>query len=160
MSASRPTGTAPSDLSATRVSVVTSIGRSSFPEGLRSSESLGGMTQWCPRPTLGVSFSGAVSHTHISPGDLYRHHQAAQASLSLVSDCLFCKIVAKEIPADVVMDTARTLAFRDVNPQAPTHVLVIPKAHHENAAALAAVDDGLADDLLTTCHAVAVQEGV
>ncbi|MEW9531566.1 histidine triad nucleotide-binding protein [Microbispora sp. NPDC049125] len=77
-----------------------------------------------------------------------------------MSDCLFCKIVAKEVPADVVMDTARTLAFRDVNPQAPTHVLVIPKAHHENAAALAAVDDGLADDLLTTCHAVAVQEGV
>jgi histidine triad (HIT) family protein len=84
----------------------------------------------------------------------------ATATLSIVTDCLFCKIVAKEIPADVVRETARTLAFRDVNPQAPTHVLVIPKAHHANAAALAAANDGLADDVLKACHAVAVQEGV
>lgn len=77
-----------------------------------------------------------------------------------MTDCLFCKIVAKEIPADVVRETARTLAFRDVNPQAPTHVLVVPKAHHANAAALAAANDGLADDVLKACHAVAVQEGV
>jgi histidine triad (HIT) family protein len=77
-----------------------------------------------------------------------------------VTDCLFCMIVAKEIPADIVLDAGRMLAFRDINPQAPTHVLVVPKAHHDNAAALAAVDDGLADDLLTACHAVAVQEGV
>ena len=44
-------------------------------------------------------------------------------------DCLFCKIVAKEIPADTVLDRDEVLAFRDVNPQAPTHVLVIPKQH-------------------------------
>ncbi|MBP2702687.1 histidine triad nucleotide-binding protein [Microbispora sp. RL4-1S] len=77
-----------------------------------------------------------------------------------MNDCLFCKIVAKEVPADVVLETGRALAFRDINPQAPTHVLVVPRAHYENAAALAAADDGLADDLLTACHAVAVQEGV
>ncbi|MEV7807756.1 histidine triad nucleotide-binding protein [Microbispora sp. NPDC088329] len=77
-----------------------------------------------------------------------------------MSDCLFCKVVAKEIPADIVLEAGRALAFRDINPQAPTHVLVVPKAHHENAAALAAADDGLADDLLKACHAVAVQEGV
>jgi histidine triad (HIT) family protein len=77
-----------------------------------------------------------------------------------VTDCLFCKIVAREIPATVVLETDRTLAFRDIDPKAPTHVLVIPKAHHENAAALAAADDGLADDVLRTCHAVAVEEGV
>ena len=52
-----------------------------------------------------------------------------------MTDCLFCKIVAKEIPAEVVLETDRTLAFRDINPQAPTHVLVIPKEHH--------ADDGL-----------------
>ncbi|NRQ35641.1 histidine triad nucleotide-binding protein [Nonomuraea sp. NN258] len=77
-----------------------------------------------------------------------------------MSDCLFCKIVAKEVQADVVYETDRTLAFRDINPQAPTHVLVIPKEHHANAAALAEADDGLADDVLKAAHAVAVQEGV
>jgi histidine triad (HIT) family protein len=77
-----------------------------------------------------------------------------------VSDCLFCKIVAKEIPATVVHETARTLAFRDVNPQAPTHVLVVPKGHYADAAELARADDGLADDVLKAAHAVAVQDGV
>ncbi|MEV4892390.1 histidine triad nucleotide-binding protein [Nonomuraea sp. NPDC059023] len=77
-----------------------------------------------------------------------------------MTDCLFCKIVAKEIPADVVHESDRTLAFRDINPQAPTHVLVIPKEHHSDAAALAVADDGLADDVLKAAHAVAVQEGV
>jgi histidine triad (HIT) family protein len=46
-----------------------------------------------------------------------------------MGDCLFCRIVAKEIPATVVHETANTLAFRDINPQAPVHVLVIPKEH-------------------------------
>ncbi|MFI7613968.1 histidine triad nucleotide-binding protein [Nonomuraea terrae] len=77
-----------------------------------------------------------------------------------MTDCLFCKIVAKEIPAEIVHETGRTLAFRDINPQAPTHVLVVPKQHHPDAAALARADDGLADDVLKTAHAVAVQEGV
>ncbi|WP_327086414.1 histidine triad nucleotide-binding protein [Nonomuraea sp. NBC_01738] len=77
-----------------------------------------------------------------------------------MTDCLFCKIAAKEIPADVVLETDRVLAFRDINPQAPTHVLVVPKAHHANAAALAAADDGLADDVLKAAHDVAVNDGV
>ncbi|SDJ34312.1 histidine triad (HIT) family protein [Nonomuraea maritima] len=77
-----------------------------------------------------------------------------------MSECLFCKIVAKEIPAEIVHETGRTLAFRDINPQAPTHVLVVPKQHHADAAALAKADDGLADDVLKTAHDVAVHEGV
>jgi histidine triad (HIT) family protein len=77
-----------------------------------------------------------------------------------VSDCLFCRIVAKEVPADLVHETGRTLAFRDINPQAPTHVLVVPKDHYPTAAALAEADGGLADDLIKAAHAVAVQEGV
>lgn len=52
-------------------------------------------------------------------------------------DCLFCKIVAGNIPATIVRETETTIAFRDINPQAPTHVLVIPKAHYRDAAALA-----------------------
>jgi histidine triad (HIT) family protein len=77
-----------------------------------------------------------------------------------VTDCLFCKIVTKEIPAEIVLETDRAVAFRDINPQAPTHVLVIPKEHHADAAALAEADDGLADDVLKAAHQVAVQEGV
>ena len=52
-------------------------------------------------------------------------------------DCLFCKIVAGDIDADVVHESATTVAFRDLNPQAPTHVLVIPRSHYPNAASLA-----------------------
>ncbi|GAA1512146.1 histidine triad nucleotide-binding protein [Sphaerisporangium rubeum] len=77
-----------------------------------------------------------------------------------MTDCLFCKIVSKNIPATVVHETDRTVAFRDLDPQAPTHVLVIPKGHYENAAALAEADDGLADEVLKAAHAVAVREGV
>ncbi len=76
------------------------------------------------------------------------------------ADCLFCKIVAGEIPAKTVHETDRTVAFRDVNPQAPTHVLVIPKDHYPDAAALAAADDGLADEVFKAAHAVAEQEGI
>ena len=51
-------------------------------------------------------------------------------------NCLFCAIVAGEIPASKVMENEKVLAFNDINPQAPTHVLVIPKSHVENVAEL------------------------
>ncbi|HYF72762.1 MAG TPA: HIT domain-containing protein [Nocardioides sp.] len=76
-----------------------------------------------------------------------------------MEDCLFCKIVAGEIPGEVVHVTERTVAFRDVNPQAPTHVLVVPKDHHRDAAALAAADPQAMAELLTTAAAVATAEG-
>jgi histidine triad (HIT) family protein len=75
-------------------------------------------------------------------------------------DCLFCKIVAGEIPSDVVHEAGTTLAFRDLDAQAPTHVLVVPRAHHPNAAALAAAEPQVAADLLTSAAAVAQQEGL
>ncbi|MEW2508892.1 histidine triad nucleotide-binding protein [Streptomyces sp. NPDC046870] len=74
------------------------------------------------------------------------------------SDCLFCKIVAGEIPATIVRETETTVAFRDINPQAPTHVLVIPKAHYENAAELAAGAPRIAADVLAETKAVADDE--
>ncbi|WP_219467489.1 histidine triad nucleotide-binding protein [Nonomuraea rhizosphaerae] len=77
-----------------------------------------------------------------------------------MSDCLFCKIVAKEIPAEVVYESGRTLAFRDLNPQAPTHVLVIPKDHHADAAALADAGDDLAGEVLKSAQEVATIDGV
>ena len=77
-----------------------------------------------------------------------------------MAECLFCAIVAGEIPATTVLETDRILAFRDINPQAPTHVLVIPKEHHRDLAALAAVDPGLLGELITVAHRVATAEGV
>ena len=77
-----------------------------------------------------------------------------------MTDCLFCRMVAGEIPADVVHETDRVLAFRDINPQAPTHVLVIPKQHHPTVGELAAVDPGLLADVVTAAHGVAQQEGL
>lgn len=76
------------------------------------------------------------------------------------ADCLFCKIVAGEIPADVVHETETTFAFRDIEPQAPTHILVVPRSHHRDAAALARSEPGTAVDLLTVAAAVAEQEGI
>ncbi|GLZ11044.1 histidine triad nucleotide-binding protein [Actinomadura sp. NBRC 104425] len=77
-----------------------------------------------------------------------------------MTDCLFCKIVSGDVPAKVVRETARTVAFRDINPQAPTHVLVIPRDHHQNVAELAAADADLAAEVLREAHQVAVDEGV
>jgi histidine triad (HIT) family protein len=77
-----------------------------------------------------------------------------------VPDCLFCSIVAGDVPADVVMESERTIAFRDINPQAPVHVLVIPREHLRDLAAMAAADDGLLDEVAEQAHRVAVAEGV
>ncbi|MEU5688651.1 histidine triad nucleotide-binding protein [Streptomyces venezuelae] len=74
------------------------------------------------------------------------------------SDCLFCKIVAGEVPATVVRETETTVAFRDINPQAPTHVLVIPKAHYPDAASLAAAEPAIAADVLREAGEVAAEE--
>ncbi len=75
------------------------------------------------------------------------------------NDCLFCRIVAGEIPATVVHETATTLAFRDIDPKAPVHVLVIPKAHHRDVLALAG-DQQAAADVLAAATAVAAAEGL
>lgn len=77
-----------------------------------------------------------------------------------MADCLFCRIAAGEIPATVVHDDELTLAFRDLNPQAPTHVLVVPKAHHADIGALAAADPAALTALHRTAAAVAAAEGV
>jgi len=76
------------------------------------------------------------------------------------ADCLFCRIVAGEIPATVVHQTETTLAFRDLEPQAPTHVLVVPRSHYPNAAALAAGEPATAGHLFDTAREIADQEGL
>jgi histidine triad (HIT) family protein len=77
-----------------------------------------------------------------------------------VTDCLFCRIAAGEIPADVVYETDATLAFRDVAPKAPVHVLVIPKAHFPDVAALAGAQPGLAGEVLSSAAEVARAAGL
>ncbi|HVX20148.1 MAG TPA: HIT domain-containing protein [Acidimicrobiales bacterium] len=77
-----------------------------------------------------------------------------------MADCLFCGIVAGDVPAERVLETDRAVAFRDINPQAPVHVLVVPRRHIDNAAA---VDDDDADDvvaLMTLARQVAEAEGI
>ncbi len=76
------------------------------------------------------------------------------------NNCLFCRIVAGEVPATVVHETDTTLAFRDLAPKAPVHVLVIPKDHHPDVAALALADPGVAADVLAAAAAVAEAEGL
>jgi len=76
------------------------------------------------------------------------------------SDCLFCKIIARQIPADIVHETATTLAFRDIRPQAPTHVLVIPKEHQPNVVALGAASPPGVVELFEAVGEVARQEGI
>jgi histidine triad (HIT) family protein len=77
-----------------------------------------------------------------------------------MTDCLFCRIVAREIPATVVASTERTLAFRDVAPQAPTHVLVVPREHHADVAACAEADPSLLGELMVVAAGVAKAEGL
>ena len=76
------------------------------------------------------------------------------------SDCLFCRIAAREIPSDVIHESDHVVAFRDINPQAPVHVLLIPKEH---IASVAEVEEGHADllaELLRTAAHLAEAEGV
>lgn len=75
-------------------------------------------------------------------------------------DCLFCGIAAGEVPATVVYETDRVVAFRDLAPQAPTHVLVITRDHHADIAALSAADPALAAEVLAAASEVARAEGI
>jgi histidine triad (HIT) family protein len=75
-------------------------------------------------------------------------------------ECLFCKIVAGDLSADVIRSTDTAVAFRDVNPQAPTHVLVVPREHHANAAVLAAADPAALADIVDIAADVAATDGL
>ena len=77
-----------------------------------------------------------------------------------MSDCLFCAIASGGIPAEFVYEDDAVVAFRDLNPQTPVHVLVIPRAHHATAAAVAAAAPELAARLVGAAAVVAEREGV
>ena len=77
-----------------------------------------------------------------------------------MSDCIFCKIAEKKIPSKIVHEDDTCVAFDDVNPQAPTHVLVIPRKHTASIAELNEADTGLLGHLMLTGAKIAKQKGI
>ena len=75
-------------------------------------------------------------------------------------DCLFCKILAGEIPADLVYESETAVAFRDINPQAPTHVLVIPRKHIATINDIDPEDEKIVGSLYTAAREIAASEGI
>ena len=74
--------------------------------------------------------------------------------------CLFCKIVAGEIPSNKVYEDDLVLAFRDINPQAPTHILVIPKAHMASVDAVTPENSGVVAHIFEVIPKIAAKEGL
>jgi histidine triad (HIT) family protein len=74
-----------------------------------------------------------------------------------MTDCVFCKIVAGEIPATVVHSDHRVIAFEDINPQAEVHILVVPREHYPNVAEVAAADPALVGAMVSAAAVIAAE---
>ena len=74
--------------------------------------------------------------------------------------CLFCKIIAREVPASVVYEDDRVFAFNDINPQAPTHVLIVPKRHIDSLNVLQPEHDQIVGELARRAAAIANERGI
>jgi histidine triad (HIT) family protein len=77
-----------------------------------------------------------------------------------MSDCLFCKIIDRKIPASIVYEDDRVIAFNDINPQGPTHVLVVPKRHITSLNELTPGDDAVIGEVVRRAVAIAKDRGV
>ena len=77
-----------------------------------------------------------------------------------MSDCLFCRIIRHEIPASIEYEDEHVLAFNDINPQAPTHVLIVPKRHIATLSDLGAEDDQLLGEIVRRAAAIAQARGI
>ena len=77
-----------------------------------------------------------------------------------MNDCIFCGIVARKIPADVLKDDGTVIAIRDVNPQAPVHALVLPHEHVASVTELDAAHDGLWARMVHMAQQIAIDEGI
>ncbi|MGI5835806.1 MAG: histidine triad nucleotide-binding protein [Chloroflexota bacterium] len=75
-------------------------------------------------------------------------------------DCIFCKIVAREIPANIVYQDDRLTAFRDLNPQAPVHILIVPNEHIPSTLELQPVHDPIVGEMVRAAAVLAEREGV
>jgi histidine triad (HIT) family protein len=77
-----------------------------------------------------------------------------------MTDCLFCNIIAGDVPAEVVHSTDTTVAFKDINPAAPLHVLVVPRRHIVDASVITAADGPVLADMVMAARAIADQAGL
>ncbi|MFC1965558.1 histidine triad nucleotide-binding protein [Chloroflexota bacterium] len=75
-------------------------------------------------------------------------------------DCVFCKIAAGEIPADILYQDEEVIAFRDINPQSPTHLLIIPKKHIPSLTHLSEAESSLIGGMVNTANQLAKREGI
>jgi len=78
----------------------------------------------------------------------------------MMSECLFCRIINREIPGAIVYEDERVLAFSDINPLAPTHVLIVPKRHITSLNDLSVEDDQLVGELVRRAAAIAKERGI
>jgi histidine triad (HIT) family protein len=76
-----------------------------------------------------------------------------------VSDCLFCKLIARQIPATIVHEDEHIVAFKDITPQAPTHVLVVPRRHIASLNDLSSADDALVGEMVRIAASIAKANG-
>ena len=77
-----------------------------------------------------------------------------------MTGCLFCKILSGDIPADIIYESDTALAFRDINPQAPTHVLIIPRKHIATINDIEDADQAIVGSLYTAAKSIAAAEGL
>ena len=77
-----------------------------------------------------------------------------------MNDCLFCKMISGEIPCDIVYENESVFAFRDIDPKAPTHILLIPRKHIRSINELGEPEQNLAGELLLTAKKIAKDEGI
>ncbi|HEY6427966.1 MAG TPA: HIT domain-containing protein [Acidimicrobiales bacterium] len=77
-----------------------------------------------------------------------------------MTDCLFCRIVAGDLPSDIVHETRTTVAFKDIHPAAPLHVLVVPRRHIEDASVVTPEDGPILADMVMAARAVAADAGL
>ncbi len=75
-------------------------------------------------------------------------------------DCLFCKIIAGDIPADIIYESDTAIAFRDINPRAPTHVLIVPREHIATINDIDPEHEAIVGSLFSAARAIAAQEGL
>ncbi|MSO43146.1 MAG: histidine triad nucleotide-binding protein [Candidatus Planktophila sp.] len=80
--------------------------------------------------------------------------------MALDPNCLFCKIITGDIPADIVFRNENVVAFNDIDPKAPTHVLIVPTIHVENAGALAKLSPTITADLFTTAAQISAERAL
>lgn len=94
------------------------------------------------------------------PSQLFVHFSRYGNYVALDSTCLFCRIITGEIPTNLVFRSENVVAFNDINPQAPTHVLIIPTLHVDNAATLARISPTITAELFSAAAAIASERGL